>query len=367
MPDFGGFLYNDAGVVRDLGADTVAIFTRNSADNTTATASATALTETNASGYWESLAVADGRYDVRITDGSSVRWRKYDDRVQLREIWVEELQVVNQTNAVSNQVLLLRGNNTTRANNDEVYISLSMEDSGGGETEFARITCLAADITAASEDGRVEIDTMIAGTLTRTHYFEGRNIVVDQVTGDLTLAFTDPAANRTLTFPDPLGNENIMYGPGTIVRRGGTTTEATTTSTTAVSLITLSAPTMAVGDPMRMMASLRKGAGAAASASIGLMMVGTQVMAQAAWSSTVDRAESGLAGWDFVYGTTSYERSSFVGIAQGGTPASAHSAFDTNMTTSANPDVIVRANVGSALITMGVDDVFLYRLPVTTY
>jgi len=102
---------------------------------------------------------------------------------------------------VSNQIALLRGNNTTRANNDEIYVSMSMEDSAGNETEFARLTALAVDVTNLSEDGRVEIDTMIAGTLTRTHYFEGRTIVIDQVTGDVTLSFPDPAANVTVTFP----------------------------------------------------------------------------------------------------------------------------------------------------------------------
>ena len=203
MPDFAGSLYNNAGVARDTAADTVAIFTdATEATDSTGTGSATALTQTDASGDWSSLSVADGIYDVRITDGSSIRWRRYNDRVQLREMWVGELSVVNQTNAASNQILLLRGNNSTRAANDEIYVSMSMEDSAGNETEFARLTTLAVDVTNTSEDGRVEIDTMIAGTLTRTHYFEGRTIVIDQVTGDVTLSFPDPAANVTVTFPN---------------------------------------------------------------------------------------------------------------------------------------------------------------------
>jgi len=166
MPDFAGSLYSNAGVARDTAADTVAIFTdATEATDTTGTGSATALTQTDSAGDWSSLSVADGLYDVRITDGSSIRWRRYNDRIQLREIWVGELSVVNQTNAVSNQILLLRGNNSTRAANDEIYVSMSMEDSTGGETEFARITAVGTTVTALSEAGRIDFAVMTAGTL----------------------------------------------------------------------------------------------------------------------------------------------------------------------------------------------------------
>ena len=180
MPDFAGFLYDDAGVARDLAADTVAIFPRNTATASTGTGSATALTQTDANGSWESLTVADGLYDVRITDATSVRWRKADERVQLREIWVQELQVVNQTDAVSNQLLLLRGNNTTRAANDEIYVSMSMEDSGGGETEFARISAVGTTVTATTEIGAIDVDLMDAGTLQAFFRLQPGNIRFDR-------------------------------------------------------------------------------------------------------------------------------------------------------------------------------------------
>ena len=43
--------------------------------------------------------------------------------------------------------------NSTRADNDEIYISFEMNDSGGALDEFARITVIATDVTNDTEDG----------------------------------------------------------------------------------------------------------------------------------------------------------------------------------------------------------------------
>ena len=76
-----GSLYNDAGEA--LASANVAIFpTSVSADEDTGTGSATATTTTNSSGVWSSTSLAANSYDVRITSGTSVRWRRFADEVQ---------------------------------------------------------------------------------------------------------------------------------------------------------------------------------------------------------------------------------------------------------------------------------------------
>lgn len=61
----------------------VAIFpTSVNATQNTNVCCATATTTTNSSGVWDELALAANKYDVRITCGSSKRWRRYGDEVQ---------------------------------------------------------------------------------------------------------------------------------------------------------------------------------------------------------------------------------------------------------------------------------------------
>lgn len=244
MPDFAGLLYNDAGVPRDLGADTIAIFTTaTAATETTGTGSATALTQTDALGAWSSLAVADGLYDVRITDGSSVRWRRYADRVQLREIWVEEFQVVNQTDGVSNQLLLLRGNNATRAANDEIYVSFQMDDSGGGITEFGRISVVGTTVTATSEEGRIDFAVMTAGTL------------ADEV--QITGTATAPSANDGQALGTTLlGWADLFLATGGVINWNNgevvlTETDANTLTLTGVTLFDVAAGILELNDAVR--------------------------------------------------------------------------------------------------------------------
>jgi len=81
MARLTGNLASTAGVATCGAA--VAIFpTSVCATQSTSVCSATATTTTNSSGIWDELALAANTYDVRITCGSSVRWRRYNDEVQ---------------------------------------------------------------------------------------------------------------------------------------------------------------------------------------------------------------------------------------------------------------------------------------------
>ena len=70
-------------------------------------------------------------------------------------------------NNAANQVAVFSGANSTRADNDEIYISFKLADSAGNIDEFARMTAVATDVTSGSEDGQIEFDVMKAGTLTK--------------------------------------------------------------------------------------------------------------------------------------------------------------------------------------------------------
>ena len=85
-----GFVYNNAGEAVE-GA-TVEAFPRNT------TTTSTSDTTTNSSGYWSLGVSTEGRYDVRITYGSSVRFIKYDDSAQMEELEVADFHIRNPAN-----------------------------------------------------------------------------------------------------------------------------------------------------------------------------------------------------------------------------------------------------------------------------
>jgi hypothetical protein len=76
------------------------------------------------------------------------------------------LTLENTTDGTSNQVLLLQGDNATRADGDEIYLSFNLDDDGGNSHEFARITGEAVDVSNGSEDGQLRFGVSVAGTMT---------------------------------------------------------------------------------------------------------------------------------------------------------------------------------------------------------
>ena len=84
-----GFLFNASGAA--LESATVEAFAKNTVTETGGTAAAS--TTTNSAGYYTLTVTSDNEYDVRITSGNSVRWRRFDDRVQMEEIEVSTLNI----------------------------------------------------------------------------------------------------------------------------------------------------------------------------------------------------------------------------------------------------------------------------------
>jgi hypothetical protein len=87
---FQGYVHDDGGVA--VNGATVELFARNT------TATALESTTTNSSGLWtiaRSTQPADDGYDVRISNGASIRFIKYDDQIQLNSIEIASLRVRN--------------------------------------------------------------------------------------------------------------------------------------------------------------------------------------------------------------------------------------------------------------------------------
>ena len=119
---------------------------------------------TDSNGLWTYGDIsADGLYDIKITSGGSVRYRKGADKSTFEELYIRNdtsatqspLYVANATDAASVKVLDLSNKRVTAnvADNDEIYMSFNMQDSAGNADEFARITAIATDVTNDSEDG----------------------------------------------------------------------------------------------------------------------------------------------------------------------------------------------------------------------
>ena len=157
-----GYVFKDDGTA--VSGATVQLYQTDSTTLVTLSDRSSTSTTTNSSGYWSASVTevgATSSYDVKITSGSSVRYRRGNDKLQLEELDIRNdtgatqgaLFAANTTNSTSNKVATFAGMNSTRADNDEIYISFEMNDSGGALDEFARITVIATDVTNDTEDG----------------------------------------------------------------------------------------------------------------------------------------------------------------------------------------------------------------------
>ena len=86
-----GFLFNASGAA--VNGATVEAFAKNTVTETGGTPVTGGSTTTNSSGYYTMTVTSDNELDVRITSGNSVRWRRFDDRLQLEEVEVSTLNI----------------------------------------------------------------------------------------------------------------------------------------------------------------------------------------------------------------------------------------------------------------------------------
>jgi len=195
-----------------------------------------ASTTTDSDGLWAFSEADEDRYDIKITSGSSVRFRKWADEMSVKAIDIRNnsantepaLQVTNLTNNASNQVAVFSGANSTRAEGDEIYLSFNLADDGGTQHEFARLTAEATDVSNGSEDGQFRFGVSVAGTITDVFTIDsstgGSTTMTLDVSGDLVL----DADGGDILFKDG----GTTFGSatntsGNLIIKSGTTTALT--------------------------------------------------------------------------------------------------------------------------------------------
>ena len=97
----------------------------------------------------------------------------------------------NPTDAISNQVGIFRGGNrATPADNDEAYLSFTLDDDNGAQQEYFRLTWIATDVTNTTKDGRVTFAVMTGNSLTEMFRLDSTTagvITMTYSTGDIIL------------------------------------------------------------------------------------------------------------------------------------------------------------------------------------
>ena len=208
--NLAGFLYSDNGTAIQSASITLI----DSGGNTEAT------TTTNSSGYWSFAEADEDVYDIKIQSGSQIRYVKGLDKITLSEIDVRNsaanstgaFTFTNSTNNASNKVGTFRSLNTTRADGDEIYLSFNLMNDNAEETEFARITAEANDVSNGSEDGEIRFSVMKAGTLTEVWNLNSSTAgatSMDMNVDSFTIGTGTAATDITLTF-DAETNDGVI-------------------------------------------------------------------------------------------------------------------------------------------------------------
>ena len=200
-------------------------------------------------------------------------------------------------------------------------------------------------------------------------------------TGQLaTLGGVETLLNKTLTAPTITASDwttathahtsdatGGAVSAGALTRAGGNTTEATTTSTTIVSLLTVASLNIPSLTPILGIASLKKTAGAAASASVGLTVNATVPREPVAWSSTANEADWGYVKYTIPPHDVTYKGGGCIEVSGtvGGLASIRGATYADYLPNAATTSFILNALVGNASVTMGADELHVYVLAVS--
>ena len=210
--NLAGYLYSDNG--SEIGGATIKLFDSggNEEASTTTASSGTVDQSDSTKGKWTFAEADEDVYDIEITQGSQIRRIKGADKIQLSEIDVRNnaaattpaFTFTNYAPSVtSHQVGRFRSLNTTRADGDEIYLSFNLVNDNAEETEFARITAEANDVSNNSEDGEIRFSVMKAGTLTDVWTLDSSTTgatAMDMNVDSFTIGSSTDGTDITLTF-----------------------------------------------------------------------------------------------------------------------------------------------------------------------
>jgi hypothetical protein len=158
--EFAGFVYDDAGTA--INGATVHLYDRNDTDTSRAN------TTTNSSGYWSISHSTEGRFDVEITYGSSVRRLKYDTSQQFLSLEVADFTLRNPANTYEYDIV-------PSAITADRQLNLPL---------IAGTRTLIANDTAMADSEKILLGTGSDLTL----YHDGSNSYITNATGALKLA-----------------------------------------------------------------------------------------------------------------------------------------------------------------------------------
>ena len=232
--NLSGFLFSATGAAVE-GA-TVEAFAKNTVTETGGTAVSGGSTTTNSSGYYTMSLSSDNEHDIRITSGNSVRWRKFDDRLQIEEV---EVSTLNIREGATAQVYTIAPGSITADR------TLTLPAATGNDT-LASLG-LAQTFSAAQTYSAGIVSTASANTLGTTSFNDTNitnvgNIALDSISADNTdinIAATDNSAtaftikqacNAYLIIDTANSSESVSIGTGisgTAITLGHSTSEVT--------------------------------------------------------------------------------------------------------------------------------------------
>lgn len=245
---------------------------------------------------------------------------------------------------------------------DELYIRDVSEPAAD---ESKRITVANLISGLGGTPAPVLSTTNAAGAAT-TFLRTNDQLAIFDATVPVTQASADAAAAGTAAVAARRDHRHGMptLGSGAVTRAGGNTTEATTTSTTEVSLLTTASLSIAAGVPITAFALIRKTTGAADQGRAGLMINATAVTTASNWSNASNAAQAGTWHAILQSALTTYD-SGGVLIMSATNTAAVVQRGDAACPVATITDIIVRANVGNAAITMGADEMHVYSYAVS--
>jgi hypothetical protein len=221
--EFAGFVYDDAGTA--INGATVHLYDRNDTDTSRAN------TTTNSSGYWSISHSTEGRFDVEITYGSSVRRLKYDTSQQFLSLEVADFTLRNPANTYEYDIVpsaitadrqlnlpLIAGtrtliaNDTAMADSEKILLGTGSDLTLYHDGSNSYITNATGALKLATETSGIAItighstsEVTVADNLTVTGTFDGSTIdastdftVGSTVITDDVITFT-PSTSDTVT------------------------------------------------------------------------------------------------------------------------------------------------------------------------
>ena len=180
-----------------------------------------ATTTTNSSGFWSFDETDEDRYDIKITSGTSIRYRKWADEISVKMLDVRNNEgngvpaavFANHTNNADNDIVYYRSLRGTGADNDEMFFRYYMDDASSNTTEVARMTVKLISASAASEDSEIRWGVAVGGS------------IVDVFT------ISNTSGGATDMTMDVAGDINLDADGGDILFKDGGTTFGSATNT----------------------------------------------------------------------------------------------------------------------------------------